>query len=204
VISLSNAPAVNNQRWFDLSGFCVKLGSQAGCQVSLHLRGFDAPLAKTLDDILYPLTVQLMRNSIVHGIESVHQRELLKKPIEGRLSLSISHDIQGNFRYVFEDDGRGFNYDLIRQKLKDKGLYSNQQLANFDKQDLVKQLFSNQFSTHHSIDINAGRGVGLGLVQEQVKQLHGSLRIRSISHEVTQFIIDFKYVEESSELQHAS
>ncbi|MFT6048242.1 MAG: two-component system chemotaxis sensor kinase CheA, partial [Arenicella sp.] len=106
--------------------------------------------------------------------------------------------------YVFEDDGRGFNYDLIRRKLKDKGLYSNQQLAEFDKQGLVKQLFSDQFSTHQDIDINAGRGVGLGLVQEQVKLLDGHLRIRSIRHEFTQFIVDFKYIEESSELQKAS
>jgi chemotaxis protein histidine kinase CheA len=204
VIVHSKASEFDNQRWFDLPDFCTKLGSQAGCLVSLHLRGFDAPLAKTLDDILYPLTVQLMRNSIVHGIESVHQRELLKKPLEGRLSLSISHVKQGNFRYVFEDDWRGFNYELIRQKLKDKGLYSNQQLAKFDKQGLVKQLFSNQFSTHHSLDMNAGRGVGLGLVQEQVKQLNGHLRVRSISNEVTQFIIDFRYVDESSELQQAS
>ncbi|MFQ3246348.1 MAG: two-component system chemotaxis sensor kinase CheA [Arenicella sp.] len=208
IILLNNAPApapaVDNKRWFDLLEFCTRLGKQTGCQVGLLLRGFNTPLAQKLDDILYPLTVQLIRNSIVHGIESVQQREILKKPIEGCLSLSISHDTQGNFRYVFEDDGRGFNYDLIRRKLKDKGLYSNQQLAEFDKQGLVKQLFSDQFSTHQDIDINAGRGVGLGLVQEQVKLLEGHLRIRSIRHEFTQFIVDFKYIEESSELQKAS
>ncbi|MBL4673018.1 MAG: type IV pili methyl-accepting chemotaxis transducer N-terminal domain-containing protein [Arenicella sp.] len=203
-IVLNNALTVENKRWFDLSQFCTKLSNDAGCNVDLHLRGFNTPLAKKLDDVLYPLTVQLIRNSIVHGIESEQQREVLKKPIDGRLSLSISHDRQGGFRYVFEDDGGGFNYDLIRQKLKEKGLYSNEQLAEFDKHDLVKQIFSNQFSTHDGVDNNAGRGVGLGLVLEQVKQLNGHLKIRSIRHQFTQFIVDFKYVEKFSDLQKAS
>lgn len=203
-VVLNKAPAIENKRWFDLSEFCTKLGKDAGCKVDLYLRGFNEPLTKKLDDVLYPLTVQLIRNSVIHGIENVEQREIAKKPINGRLSLSLCHDKQGNFRYVFEDDGRGFDYELIRQKLKDKGYFSDEQLAKFDEQGLVKQLFTNQFSTRDYIDNNAGRGVGLGLVQEQVSDLNGHLKIRSIRHEFTQFVVDFKYIEESSDLQKAS
>jgi len=64
-------------------------------------------------------------------------------------------------------------------------------MKRFDKTDLVRRSFSERFTTKNNVDVLAGRGVGLPLVWNQVQELQGALKIRSVEKEFTQFIIDF-------------
>ena len=179
-----------NPRWFNLLQNTQQLGSQTGIEVDMRLRGFDEPLSEGLNTHLYLITVQLMRNSIAHGFESKAIRQRLKKPDAGQISISLSHDNGGHYRYIYEDDGQGFQYDAIRQALIAQGM-EKKRVQDMTNTELVKQTFFDRFTTRDDADHLAGRGIGLPLVWQQIRALNGALKIRSVSGEFTQFIIDF-------------
>ena len=186
----ANEP-MENKRWFELKKLAADLSSEQDKLVDVHLRGFNDVISPELSDILYPMVVQLIRNSIAHGFESHETRARLKKPNAGQVSLSLSHDSEGSYRFVYEDDGRGFDYQSIRNTLVEKGLVSEEKAMKLNKTDLVRRSFSERFSTRKNTDRLAGRGVGLPVVWTQVQELKGTLKIRSVEKEFTQFIIDF-------------
>ncbi len=180
-----------NSKWYALSDFVKRSAESQGLAVDLMLRGFTKPVAPQLNEILYPVAVQLVRNSIAHGIESKATRENLKKPNHGRISVSLSNDKRGNYRFLFEDDGRGFDFDGIRAELVSKSVLTKKQAKTLGKTALIRCAFKDAISTSKETDQLSGRGVGLPLVWQQVKQLEGNLKIRSVENEFTQFIIDF-------------
>jgi len=98
--------AKKNKKWFGLHSFTQRLAAKEDILVDLNLRGLNKPLSKALSEPLYSIAVQLIRNSIAHGVESEQQRLRIKKPSSGSISISISHDKAGNYRFLFEDDGR--------------------------------------------------------------------------------------------------
>jgi HPt (histidine-containing phosphotransfer) domain-containing protein len=194
VSAITNEP-LENRRWFALRGLVKKMARSEDIEVELRLRGFNEPLDAELTQKLYPLAVQLVRNSVVHGIEGKPVRRKLKKPNSGQICLSLSNDGKHNYRLILEDDGRGFDYPAIRKAMIEKGLVTETEAKKMSKTKLIQRTFSGRFSTRNSANVNAGRGVGLALVWEQVRALEGNLKVRSVEHEFTQFIIDFTHVE---------
>lgn len=192
---LANEPA-ENSRWFGLRKLADSVAKDEQVSVDLILRGFNAPIDQKLTDMLYPIAVQFLRNSIAHGVENEKTRERLKKPNSGQISISISHDGNQGYRFLFEDDGRGFDYPGIRETLVERGQFSKSDVLQLSKTDLVRFAFKDNVSTRENVDMNAGRGVGLALVWDCVKQLDGHLKVRSVENEFTQFILDFNYVSE--------
>ncbi|MBX2849472.1 MAG: type IV pili methyl-accepting chemotaxis transducer N-terminal domain-containing protein [Acidiferrobacterales bacterium] len=184
-----------NRKWFNLNEFTRGVAAEEGCAVTVNLRGFNSPLPLELTAKLYPIAVQLIRNSIAHGIESSDERAGLKKPNQGQITIAISHDKEGYYRFLYEDDGRGFDYDAIRQNLIDKGYLTQGEAHALGNTGLVRYAFKDTVSTRKQADQLAGRGVGLPLVWQQLKDLKGKLKIRSVQNEFTQFIFDFHHAQ---------
>ncbi len=188
-----NEIAQQNPKWFELLAYTQKLAAQKGIAARLNLRGLNVPLNAHLSSELYSIAVQLLHNSLAHGLESERERLELKKPSLGEISVSISHDKQGNYRFLFEDDGRGFNYERIRAELIERGVLDASEAKILGNTALVRYAFKDAISTQDNVDQTAGRGIGLALVWQQVKALNAKLKIRSVSNEFTQFIIDFSF-----------
>lgn len=182
-----------NSKWYSLSDFTARSAESKDIGVDLMLRGFNKPIVPQLSNVLYPVAVQLIRNSIAHGIESKVTRENLKKPNHGRISISLSNDQHGNYRFLFEDDGRGFDFEGIRSELISKDILTKAQAKVLGKTALIQCAFKDAISTSKEADQLSGRGVGLPLVWQHVKDLGGKLKIRSVRNEFTQFIIDFSH-----------
>ncbi len=183
---------LENKKWFDLRAFTDRIARDKGIAVELNLRGFSKPISSELTDVLYPAAIQLVRNSIAHGIETESTRQDLRKPNHGQITISVSHDKKGNYRFLFEDDGRGFDYEGIRNSLIDKGLLNERDATALGKTALVRHAFKDAVSSTAKTDQLSGRGAGLPVVWQQIKQLGGLLKIRSVENEFTQFIVDFK------------
>lgn len=181
---------VENQRWFGLTSMLDDVAKQEGVKVALNLRGFHETLDPKVDSVLYPVAVQLVRNSIAHGIENYEARKRLKKPDVGQIVISISSDADGNYRFVYEDDGQGFDYEAIRKRLLADG-FDEGKLNNLSKADLVNRTFADQFSTSQNVSISSGRGLGLAIVWEKLRTIDANMKIRSVEKEFTQFIVDF-------------
>jgi two-component system chemotaxis sensor kinase CheA len=150
--------------------------------------------------VIKEVLTQLVRNSVYHGIEIPEEREAAGKDREGTIRLSIKQE-KGIIHLKLSDDGKGLNFAKIREKALDLKLLQKTEDAE-NKNQLLQIIFSPGFSTADSADMHAGRGIGLNLVRERVRDLHGSIKLSSETGKGTTFNIylplDIKTVEKAS------
>ena len=171
------------------SEFAKEIAVRQGKQVQLKsntLAQTDIPahLAKPVKEI----SIQLLRNAIVHGIETPSTRQAAGKTDVGRIDLEVQ-DNGSDFVLIVQDDGQGIDYDSIRNKLSAEGRFSAEEASQLSQGDLLKQLFSSGFSTKEHADEDGGRGVGLDIIKAQVKEYDGKLNVNSELGQMTRFVI---------------
>jgi CheY-like chemotaxis protein len=114
--------------------------------------------------------LHLVRNAVVHGIESPEERQRSGKPAEGELVLEArSVGSQVIIRII--DDGAGVDVERVRKKARSLGIEVTE--------DVLDILTHPGFSTRDSADELSGRGVGLDVVRATVTSLHGTLELDS-------------------------
>lgn len=134
------------------------------------------------------ISIQLLRNAVVHGIESPEARQATGKSAVGSIDLEMQHDAQ-NLIIVLQDDGQGINYEGIRNKLIADGRYSSEEASTLTEGELLKTLFASGFSTKEHADEDGGRGVGLDVIKALVKEYDGKLNVNSELGKMTRFVI---------------
>ncbi|WP_442683805.1 Hpt domain-containing protein [Stenotrophomonas sp. JC08] len=148
-----------------------------GKQVHLHLEGTHGELDRNvLDRMVAPLE-HMLRNSVAHGLESPEQRVAAGKPEEGEITLRLRRE---GSEIVLEvaDDGAGLDRDAIRRRAEQRGLVKpGEQL---DGRTLDHLIFASGFTTSEQVSQLAGRGVGMDVVGNEVRQLGGSVDIHSV------------------------
>jgi len=132
--------------------------------------------------------MQLVRNSVAHGIETPEDRIAGGKDETGIIRLSVKV-AGGNVHVKLGDDGRGLDYRKIAEKALRLNMIKPEN-AN-DKRALLKVIFSPGFSTAEAEGIHAGRGIGLSLVQDRVRNGKGSIKVQSKAGKGTVFNIFF-------------
>jgi two-component system chemotaxis sensor kinase CheA len=126
--------------------------------------------------IIKEVLLQLVRNSVYHGIEAPPERRFAGKDEEGLISLSIM--IRNDKIHIrLRDDGRGLNFKQIRQKAKEMRILRKEQEE--DKNALLRAIFVPGFSTVEGSGVHAGRGIGLNLVRDRIRDVKGSIRVQS-------------------------
>ncbi|MCL2480042.1 MAG: ATP-binding protein, partial [Treponema sp.] len=136
--------------------------------------------------VIKEVLTQLVRNAVYHGIETPEERIAAGKDAQGvvRLSLRLmDKDIIINL----SDDGRGLDFDLIKLKILEKKLLSEEE-AN-DRSNLLKMIFRPGFTTQENADMHAGRGIGLSLVKDRIRKLNGKIKVNSVFGKGTTFTI---------------
>lgn len=136
--------------------------------------------------VVKEILLQLVRNSVFHGIEDPECRMELGKEKIGTIQLTAK--TQGSTLVIqLSDNGKGLDFDAIAKKALIKDLIKEDQSK--DKSVLTKIIFSSGFSTAEQADMYAGRGVGLNLVKDRVKELGGTIKLQSEKGKGTKFII---------------
>ncbi len=154
------------------------LSQQLGKSIDLIIEGKEVELDKTiLESINDPLT-HLVRNSIDHGIETPMEREQIGKPSTGKIFLKAFHEA-GQVNIVISDDGRGLNPEKIAQSAVNKGLKTEQQVADMSDKTKMELIFLPGFSTAEQITDVSGRGVGMDVVTTNIESLGGIIEIDS-------------------------
>ena len=144
-----------------------KVEIKAG-QLDMEILG--SKLRKPIKDILF----QCVRNSIYHGIESVEDRVKKHKKPQGLLIFSIKN-VNGKAEVTFSDDGRGLDW----KKIKSTYRKLHPEAVDISKKTLLQSIFSPEFSTSEETTSVAGRGVGLSLVKDLVKEYGGAINVMS-------------------------
>ena len=159
-------------------------------QVQVKLIGASTLVDKVvLEKLLDPL-VHLVRNAFDHGIESPELRTAQGKQTEATIEIRAYH--RGNQTYIeVRDDGRGIDLKAIRRKAVSTGMVSSDQVRKLNREQLYNLLFSPGFSTAKQVTELSGRGVGLDVVQHQVKLLKGTLTLTSQLGKGTLFTLRF-------------
>jgi two-component system chemotaxis sensor kinase CheA len=156
-----------------------RIAGDHGKKVVVTCRGHDlVPEAyrRPVKDVL----IQLIRNAVVHGIETPDVREAAGKSPEGHIRISFEMTESGRaFRMQCEDDGRGLTPDKLRKTAVSKGIISQTDAAALSDQEAMMLVFRSGFSTADGVTRDAGRGVGMDVIAEIAARLHGRISLNS-------------------------
>jgi chemotaxis protein histidine kinase CheA len=148
--------------------------------------GAEAELDRNVLERMTAPLEHLLRNAVVHGIEPPDQRIAAGKPARGSIELRLLRD---GAQLVVEvaDDGRGLDYTAIRRKAVERGLLADG--LELPNEALARFIFEAGFSTASRLTQDAGRGIGMDVVANQVRQLGGTLELDSQPGGGTRFTI---------------
>lgn len=170
-------------------GIAERQGKKVEVDVS-KMAGTTIP--KKLSVAVKEVCVQLLRNAIVHGISDSQTRiDNGKNPV-GKVTVSFEEHVGENkdhFMFMVEDDGQGIDYDAIRQKLLTSGRYPAEKVKEFTNAQLLNTLFSSGFSTKAVADEDGGRGVGLDIVKDRVREYGGKINVQSEKGKFSRFVV---------------
>lgn len=162
------------------------LSNRYGKTVDLQLSGTDILVDKAVLSKLYDPLVQLLRNSFDHGIESANIRQQQGKPAIGQITIEARY--QGRQVVIeVQDDGQGLDYGRIRDRAVAQGLLTPEAATTCSQAQLAQLIFHPGFSTAQQVSELSGRGMGLDIVQDQLKGLNGSISVNSLPGQGTVF-----------------
>jgi chemosensory pili system protein ChpA (sensor histidine kinase/response regulator) len=148
----------------------------AGISVRLDITGSGTEVDRSMLERLAPCLEHLVRNAVVHGIESAPERLAAGKPPTGEIRITVQQTGQ-HIHIEVCDDGAGLRKERIRSKAIGAGLLA--QDAALSDDDAIALLQRSGFSTSEDLDMFSGRGIGLDVVQSEVRGMGGHLTIES-------------------------
>lgn len=161
-----------------------ELGSSTGKHVKLEVAGETTELDKTVIERLSEPMTHLIRNAVDHGIEPPEERRAAGKDPEGTLTLSAEQKA-GRIIIRIADDGRGIDRERVLAKAIANGLVTPE--AQLTDDEIHQLIFAPGFSTAAQVSNISGRGVGMDVVKQNVKELGGRITIESAPGKGTTF-----------------
>ena len=152
-------------------------GGELGKRAILKVEGAQGEMDRTVLDRMTAPLEHMLRNALAHGLELPQVRRAAGKPEEGTVTVSVSREATEVVIKV-SDDGRGMDRDAIRNKAIERGLLRAD--AQLSDRDLFQFVLEAGFSTAETVSKISGRGVGMDVVNSEIKQLGGSLLIDSV------------------------
>ncbi|MEM7726775.1 MAG: response regulator [Cyanobacteria bacterium P01_A01_bin.45] len=175
----------------------AKLQNMSSKRVNLRLSGTQVLVDKAIAEKLYDPLLHIVRNAYDHGIDTAEERLEYGKSEIGTIEISAYH--QGSQTIIeVKDDGKGLNFDKIREKAIELGLLSsdtdfNSSHNELTSSELLEFIFSPGFSTAGQVSEISGRGIGLDIVRSQLEALNGSVSVHSIPRQGTTFILKIPF-----------
>lgn len=163
-----------------------QVSDELGKDVELILANVDGEMDRSVMEQMLPPLEHMIRNSIDHGIESSEERLELGKPEAGVVSVGLIRE-GGDILLQLSDDGRGLNVEAIRLRAIELGLMTEG--SDLDHQEVIQFIFQSGFSTSKEVTHVSGRGVGMDVVNSQVRELGGSVQITTKKGEGSEFTV---------------
>ena len=159
--------------------------TELGKSVELRILNDEGEIDRNiLERITSPLE-HMLRNAVDHGIEKSQERIESGKSRTGLITLEVLRE-GGEIVINLIDDGRGINVNAVRQKAIEQGLISAKD-TSLKTLDIMQYIFNAGLSTAKSVSQISGRGVGMDVVQSEVKQLGGVVTVDSESGRGSRF-----------------
>ncbi|EDX70812.1 response regulator receiver domain protein [Coleofasciculus chthonoplastes PCC 7420] len=163
------------------------LALQHGKEVELKVSGKGTLIDRSILEALSDPLMHLVRNAFDHGIEKPDIRQSQGKPAQGTIEIKAAH--RGNQTIItISDDGNGINLDKIRARAEQMGLDA-ELLAAASEDELLSLIFEPGFSTAERVTDLSGRGVGMDVVRNNLKQIRGDIRVDTQPGQGTTFTL---------------
>jgi chemosensory pili system protein ChpA (sensor histidine kinase/response regulator) len=159
---------------------------ELGKRVELDLIGAEVEVDRTVLDRMIGPFEHMIRNALDHGLESEAERKHAGKSEIGHIRIQASHE-GSEIVIRFSDDGAGLDIAAIRSKAIERGLMNSS--TNLSDDELIQFILVAGFSTASTVTQLSGRGVGMDVVHNEVKQLGGSITVDTRRGVGTSFII---------------
>ncbi len=154
------------------------VASSQGKQVQVQLAGLSCgEIPDAYRTIIRESVIQLVRNAVSHGIETVERRKSAGKPAAGRVEVILVRDQFGSIELRVSDDGAGIDLDAVRRRAVRDGLIPQADARKWDERRLASLIFEPGFTTVDTPGLHAGRGAGLDVVRDHIQTLRGRVRI---------------------------
>lgn len=168
------------------------MSKELGKEYRLNILGCETEVPRDIFEKVSMTVIQLVKNSIDHGLESKDLRVSLGKTPIGEISLNIRKTSQRLY-IDFRDDGQGLDRGIILRQARKKNLLTKLE-ENYTDDEVFGFLFNSGFSTKKQIDLFSGRGVGLDVVKASIGSLGGTIRMESNIYMGTTVFIEFPLV----------
>jgi len=160
--------------------------NEANKRAELAVEGAAGELDRQVLDKMLPPFEHMLRNAVVHGIESPEERQAAGKPATGRITIRL-HREGAEMVIDVADDGDGLDVERIRRKAYELELLAPD--TKVTDEEIMDLILKPGFSTAGVVTQSAGRGVGMDVVANEVKKLGGSLQISSVTGQGTNFTV---------------
>jgi chemosensory pili system protein ChpA (sensor histidine kinase/response regulator) len=128
----------------------------------------------------------MLRNALVHGIESPAARAAAGKAESGRIAIGLRQE-SNEIVLVLSDDGAGLNLEALRRKGAEMGLLSAEREPT--EGELAQLVFASGLSTAETVTEVAGRGIGMDVVRNEISLIGGRVDILTASGSGTTFTV---------------
>lgn len=163
-----------------------QVSSELGKDVEFIVGNAEGEMDRNVLERMAAPLEHMLRNAVDHGLESAEVRIAAGKPAQGRITLDLSRE-GGDIIFDIRDDGAGVPLDAVRSKAIKRGLLAPD--SDISDRDVLQFILQPGFSTAEKITQISGRGVGMDVVHEEVRQLGGSMSIDSVPGQGVHFRI---------------
>lgn len=174
--------------WKKLPRIVRDASQDLGKKIRLVQEGEETELDRQVLELIKDPLTHMVRNSCDHGLEGPDDRQAAGKAETGTIRLSAFHE-GGAIIIKISDDGRGLDPVKIREKVLEKGLATEEELAGMSEAQIQRFIFAAGFSTAAQVTNLSGRGVGMDVVRTNIEQIGGSIDLQSEVGKGTSFSI---------------
>ncbi len=163
-----------------------QISTELNKNVDLELGNIEGELDRSMMERMVAPLEHMLRNAIDHGIEDVSTREAAGKVASGRIVITLERD-GGDVLVLVGDDGGGIDINRVRQKAIERNLINDN--TELSDQEILQFILHAGFSTAETITQISGRGVGMDVVNSEIRLMGGSIAINSELGQGTVFTI---------------
>ena len=145
--------------------------------VNLEIEGKNALVDRILLEQLQTPLTHLLNNAFDHGIEAKYDRIAANKPETATITLKAR--LKNNQLVItIKDDGGGIDPAKVYHRAVQRGICPPESSINdFQPEEIVNWIFEPDFSTAAKVSDISGRGMGLDIVLNLIRQLRGQLYV---------------------------
>jgi len=174
--------------WAKLPRIVRDLTVELDKKIELEMRGAETELDRQVLELIKDPLTHMVRNSADHGVESPAERVAAGKPETGTIVLNAYHE-GGHIIMEIRDDGKGISVSKLSQKIVEKGLATEAELADMTDNQVQRYIFHPGFSTAEQVTSVSGRGVGMDVVRSNIEKIGGTIDMNSVEGKGTVFQI---------------